>query len=159
MDCTQDVQVVHAEGDTAFWEAARLLMGRARACGVDRRLARFLLGLSTTAPARSAVAWWEINLTRTPARKAYRSRPCVRVPVQDNGKNRCSVNSEAREKKRHASGQWQSRCQLTIPSASCTTCLGAALLFSAGVSGWCPQLEACRNYSTESSIVEPCKRR
>jgi hypothetical protein len=24
------------------WEAARLLMGRARACGVDRRLARFL---------------------------------------------------------------------------------------------------------------------
>ena len=24
-------------------------------------------------------------------------------------------------------------------------------------SGWCPQ--ACRNYSTESSIVEPCERR
>ena len=33
---------------------------------------------------------------------------------------------EAREKKRHTSGQWHSRCQLTVRRASCTTCLGAA---------------------------------
>jgi hypothetical protein len=37
------------------------------------------------------------------------------------------VFGEAREKeKRLASGQWQSRCQLTTRRASCTTCLGAA---------------------------------
>lgn len=41
--------VVHAEGKhDGFLGGACLLMGRARACGVDRRLARFLFGHSLT---------------------------------------------------------------------------------------------------------------
>ena len=36
----------------------------------------------------------------------------MRVPVQENGENMCSVRRN--EKKGHASGQWQSKAQLTI---------------------------------------------
>lgn len=53
----------------------------------------------------------EENLTRTPAREAYPNH-AMRVPVQENGENMCSVRRN--EKKGHASGQWQSKAQLTI---------------------------------------------
>lgn len=64
--------------ETRLFGAARLLMGRARACGVDRRLARFLLGLSTTGPPDLQLRGGKsISRGLRPARHTYRTRLCL----------------------------------------------------------------------------------